>query len=369
MNSLPFLTRLIAATILARQNKSLIAEIAYLRTEIAYLHEQLPERHRFTFTDRWRKRLARAAGGVGWKRMAEIATIVKATTIRSWHRLLARGKLGMPRRKPGRLMTDTEIETVVVRMARENPTWGQMRIRGELLKLGIRLASRTVGAILDRHGFKPAPERSTDTTWKSFITEKADALVATDFFTVDTHGLFSTTTYYVLFAIHLATRKVEILGVTDHPNEAFMVQTVRNTTAEGGWLRQVGARYIIHDRGANFCAAWKGALQQAGVDPVAIPPRSPNLNAFAERWVRTVKRECVRRCWFLNYGGLYRALQEFVDHYNAERPHQGVGNRLLTGIPSVQAATQQSLTKLKARDVRCVSRCNGTIRHYYRAAA
>ncbi len=368
MNSLPFLTRLIAATVLAKQNKVLIAEVAYLRVEIDYLRALLPADKQLRFTDRWRKRLARAASGVDWKRLAEIATVAKGATIRSWHRLMVKGKLGVTRAGPGRATTDAEIETTVIRMAKDNATWGQLRIRGELLKLGIALSSRTIGAIIDRHGLKPAPQRSTDATWKTFITEKMDTLVATDFFSVDVQGLVSTTTYYVLFVIHLATRKVEILGVTEHPDTQFMLQTVRNATGEGGWLRQVGAKYMIHDRGANFCAAWKGALMAAGIEPVVIPARRPNLNAFAERWVRTVKRECLRKCWFLSYGGLCRVLSEYTrDHYNVERPHQGKGN-----IPLETKAwppAQQSIAVFKASQIRCVTRCGGTVRHYERIAA
>ncbi|MBA3686438.1 MAG: helix-turn-helix domain-containing protein [Planctomycetes bacterium] len=200
MNSLPFLTRLIAATILARQNKAMIAEISYLRAEIAYLHEQLPVGTHLRFTDRWRKRLARAAAGVGWKRLAEITTIAKATTIRGWHRLMLKGKLGVQRKPTGRPRVSDEIETLVVRMATENPTWGQERIEGELEKLEIRVSPRTIGAILDRHGVKPSPERGTDSTWKRFVTDHMDVLVATDFFTVDVLGWLGKQTYDVLFA-------------------------------------------------------------------------------------------------------------------------------------------------------------------------
>ncbi len=368
MSALPFLARLVAATILSRQNQALIAEVAYLRAEIAYLHAQIPEDQVLRFTDRWRKRLARAAAGVGWKRLGEIATVAKAATIRGWHRLMIKGKLGVARQRAGRPRTDAQVEALVIRMAEENSIWGQKRIQGELLKLEIRLSSRTIAAILDRHGLKPAPQRSTDSTWRTFIVEHAQALVATDFFTVDVPGLFRSATYYVLFVIHLASRQVEILGITEHPDEGFMVQTARNATAEGGWLRDIGARHIIHDRGTNFCEAWKGALIAAGIDPVPIPPRSPNLNAFAERWVRTVKRECVRRCWFLSYGALHRILNEYTrEHYNVERPHQGKGNCPLRAGPRPPA--QESVAGFTASQVRCVRRCGGVIRHYERIAA
>ena len=138
--------------------------------------------------------------------------------------------------------------------------------------------------------------------------------------------------------------------------------------ADTGWLKQVGATYVIHDRGRNFCAAWKEALHTSGIETVAIPARSPNLNAFAERWVRTVKRECLRKCWFLSYGSLCRILSEYTqDHYNVERPHQGMGNKPL--MAQVQQPAQQSIAGFTASQVRCVTRCSGTIRHYMRVAA
>lgn len=247
--------------------------------------------------------------------MAEITTVAKAYTIRRWHRLLLKGKLGITKAGPGKPPISDEVQQVVIRMANENPTWGQHHIQGELAKLGITLSPRTIAAILDRHGLKPAPERRTDSTWKTFISEYMDELAATDFFTVDVWDLLGKTSYDILFAIHLQTRRVHMVGITEHAVEAFMVQTARNLTmAETGWLTQIGARYLIHDWDTKFCATWSRALASGGVETVAIPPRSPNLNAFAERWVRTVKRECIRCCWFIGRGGLERALQNYLAH-------------------------------------------------------
>ncbi len=369
MSSLPFLTRLVVASILGTQNRALVAEVAYLRAEIAYLRAQLPRDKPLRFTDRWRKRLARAAVGVGWKRLGEIATVAKVATIRGWHRLMQKGKLGITRAGPGKPPTSDEVQQTVIRMASENPTWGQHRIQGELAKLGIALSPRTVAAILDRHGLTPAPVRSTDSTWRTFICEHMDQLAATDFFTVDVWGLLGKTTYDVLFAIHLRTRRVHIVGITEHAVSDFMVQTARNLTmADTGWLTQVRAKYLIHDRDGKFCAAWTNALASGGVETVAIPPRSPNLNAFAERWVRTVKRECIRRCWFIGRGGLERALNQYLVHYHEQRPHQGKGNRPLTDSAQVCQPHQISIADFKASRVRCVTANNGTIRHYELAA-
>jgi putative transposase len=368
MNSLPFLTRLIAATILAKQNKALIAEVAYLRAEISFLHEQLPP-GALRFTDRWRKIFARAAADVGWKRLAEIATVAKASTIRGWHRMLRKGRLGLRRAKTGRPRVSEDIEALVVRMAQENPVWGTLRIAGELRKMGISLSHRTVAAILDRHGIQPSPQRRTSSPWKAFVADQADRLVATDFFTVDVVGWLGKRTYDVLFAIHLSSRKVQIMGVTEHSNTAYMTQVAREATVDGGWLKKVGAKYLIHDRDTKFCGPWKEVLLGAGVEPLAIPPNSPNLNAFAERWVRTVKRECVRRLWFIGYRGLCEVLHEYVAHYNAERPHQGKGNLPLGAESQAEAPGQKVVTPAKLGPIRCVTRCRGTVRHYYRDAA
>jgi putative transposase len=306
---------------------------------------------------------------MGWKRLAQIATIAKADTIRGWHRLMQKGQLGAKRSPRGRPRTDRDIEQVVIRMARENPTWGQLRIAAMLTLCLIPLSPRTIAAILARHGLKHAPERTVDWSWTRFITENADALVATDFFTVDVRGWFGTLTYDVLFAVHLGTRRAEILGVTQHANEAFMAQVAREATAEGGWLQRMGCRYLIHDRDSKFCGRWKGVLEEAGIKPTPTPPHSPNMNAFAERWVRTIKHECIRRCTFLDYGGLRRVLREFVDHYNLERPHQSKGNRPLTDFPDAHGAARKYIADFKASDIRCVTRCGGVIRHYFRVAA
>jgi putative transposase len=365
MDSLPFLTRLIAATILARQNTTLIAEIAYLRAEIDYLHAQragTPLR----FTDQWRRRLARAAAGVGWKRL-----VAKAATIRGWYRLMQAGKLGVKRTKTGRPRVSDEIEALVVRMATENPVWGYLRIAGELKKVGVSLSHRTVAAILDRHGITPSPQRRNDPFWKGFVATKAHQIVGTDFFTVDVWGWLGKQTYDVLFAIHLGTRQVTILGVTEHSNTAYMSQVARDVTAEEtGWLKQVGATYLIHDRDTKFCEPWKRILREATIRPMAIPANSPNLNAFAERWVRTVKRECVRRLWFLDYSGLCAVLHEYAAHYNAERPHQSKENRPLQAAKAeVQPPGQKVVTATKPGKIRCLTRCRGAVRHYERVAA
>ena len=363
------LIRLIVATILARQNQAVMAEVAYLRTEIAYLREHLPQGHRFAFTDCWRLRFARTGAAVGWKRLAEIATVAKAKTIQGWERLRKAGQLGIQRAGRGRPRIEAAIEQVIRRLAAENPIWGQKRIAGVLAMLLLAVSPRTIAAVLKRQGHAPAPIRSTDPTWKPFITEHTDVLVATDFFTAEVQTTTGPEAYDVFFGVHLETRTVEILGITQHSNEAYMTQVAREATAEDGWLKRVGCRSLIHDGDGKFCDAWKGVLQHADIETVQIPPHSPNCNAFAERWVRTVKTELIRRCRFLDYGGLVCALREYTDHFNTERPHQAKGNRPLTGNPKPHAAAQKIVAGFTPSDIRCVTRCGGVIKHYYRVAA
>ncbi len=369
MTSLPFLTRLIAATLIAKQNKLLIAEVAYLRLEVARYREELGPEHRLRFTDAWRLRFARAGAAVGWKRLAEIATVAKTKTIQGWERMRKAGKLGIQRAGPGRPHIQAAIEQVILRLAAENPVWGQKRIAGILAMLLLAVSPRTIAAVLKRQGMTPAPTRSTDPTWQPFIAEHMDELVATDFFTAEVQTERGPEAYDVLFGVHLDTRHVHIFGVTQHSDEAYMVQTARNATMEDGWLKRVGCRYLIHDGDGKFCDAWKGILTDAGVETVKIPARSPNCNAFAERWVRTVKTELIRRCRFLDYNGLVFALREYTDHFNTERPHQAKGNRPLTGNTGAHASAQKIVADFTPDQIRCVTRCGGAIKHYYRVAA
>lgn len=370
-----FLIRLIAATLTARQNRLLMAEIILVRTDRDFYREQIPVDTPLHFTDAWRLRYACAgatiAAQAGWKHVGTLVTAAKAKTIQGWERLRKAGKLGVQRAGRGRPRIQAAIEQVIRRLASGNPVWGQKRIAGVLAMLLLAVSPRTIAAVLKRQGLTPAPTRSTDPTWKPFITEHMDVLVATDFFTAEVQTENGPEAYDVLFGVHLATRQVEILGVTQHSNEAYMTQIAREVTAENGWLRTVGCRYLIHDGDGKFCDAWKRVLADAKptIETVQIPPHSPNCNAFAERWVRTVKTELIRRCRFVDYNGLVFALREYAGHFNTERPHQAKGNRPLTGNSGPHAAAQKIVTGFTPSSIRCVTRCGGVIKHYYRVAA
>jgi transposase InsO family protein len=216
-------------------------------------------------------------------------------------------------------------------MAQENSSWGYDRITGALANLGYDVADQTVGNVLERHGLAPAPKRSQNTTWKEFIGRHMAVIAGIDFFTVEVLTWRGLVTYYILFFIHLESRRVCLAGITRHPDQAWMEQMARNATSESwGYLNQ--RRYVLHDRDTKFCASFRATLASGGIKPIQLPPRSPNLNAYAERWVRSVKEECLAKLILFGDGSLRRALTEFIDHFHGERNHQGKGNVLLSRI-------------------------------------
>ena len=257
-------------------------------------------------------------------------------------------------------MINKEVEALVVRMAQENRSWGYDRIVGALANLGDTISDQTVGNILKRHGIPPAPERKTTTTWKEFIRTHMDVLVATDFFTAEVWTLGGLVTYYVLFFIHLGSRQVHIAGMTPHPNEAWMVQVARNLTMEEWGFLSPG-QYLIHDRDGKYCPAFQQVIDATGVKRVPLPPRSPNLNAYAERWVRSIKEECLSRLILFGEASLHDALTQYGEHFHHERNHQGKGNVLLFPTVSQDAERQGP--------VQCRERLGGLLKYYARKAA
>ena len=299
---------------------------------------------------------------LGKKALEEVATIVKPDTILAWHRKLVAQKFdGSQQRKAlGRPKIDAELEVLVVRMAQENRSWGYARIVGALANLGYTISDQTVGNILKRHGIPPAPERKTTTTWKAFIRTHMDVLVATDFFAAEVWTLGGLVTYYVLFFIHLSSRKMHVAGVTPHPNETWMVQVARNVSMEEWGFLSPG-QYLIHDRDGKYCPAFQQIIDAAGVTRVPLPPRSPNLNAYAERWVRAVKEECLSRLILFGEASLRHALTEYVDYFHHERHRQGKGNVLL--CPPVNHDAE------RAGPLQCRERLGGLLKYYTYEAA
>jgi transposase InsO family protein len=339
-------------------NRQQQAVIDYLLEENRVLHAAQGYR-RLRLTDDQRRRLAVKGKVLGRRRLAAVAGIVTPDTILRWYRrLMAQKYDGSKRRRPGRPSTKPDIAALVVRLATENPTWGYTRIRGGLKCVGHDIARNTIKAILKDHGIEPAPERGAKMPWKTFLAAHWEGLAAADFFTVEVLTLRGFVRYVVFFVMMLKTRTVEIAGITSEPDGAWMTQLARNLTdPSDGFLR--GVQYIILDRDPLYTAAFRRLLRGSGVTPLVLPARSPNLNAFAERFVESAKSECLERMVLLGEPHLRTAVRAFTRHYHEERPHQGLGNELIA--PKTPASGTSPIT--------CRERLGGLLKFYYREVA
>jgi putative transposase len=280
--------------------------------------------------------------------------IVTPQTLLRWHRELVRRKWTQPRRSSGRPPVDDRIRQLVVRFARENPCWGYPRIAGELLKLGLRVSPSTIRRILLADRLGPAPRRSGP-SWRQFLRQQAAGMLACDFFTVETISLRR---FYVLFFIELASRRVHLAGCTTNPNGAWVTQQARNLSFTGVFERM---RFLIHDRDSKFTAAFDEVFRSEGIKVIHTPIRAPQANAYAERFVRTVRAECLDWLLIIGRRHLEMVLRSYTAHYNRERPHRG----LALHPPEPATATQQQNTgKIERRD-----RLGGLIHEYHRAVA
>jgi transposase InsO family protein len=333
--------------------------IDYVREENCVLREQLGRR-RLRLSDLQRRRLATKAKVLGRKVLGEVATLVTPETLLGWYRkLIARKYDGTQARGPGRPPTPQEICELVLRMARENPRWGYTRIQGALGHLGHEVGRNTVRRILEASGLDPAPQRGRRSSWTTFLKAHLEVLSAADFFSVELLTLKGLVRTMVLFVIDVASRKVEIAGVRVDPDGAWMAQIARNLTeSENGFLR--GKRYLIHDRDPLYTDAFAEILRSAGTRPVKLPARSPNLNAFAERFVLSIKSESLDRMIFTSEASLRRAIDAYLVHYHQERGHQGLQNRFID--PS-------HLDREAQGPVRCRERLGGMLKYYFRQAA
>ena len=304
--------------------------ITYLLAENRVLKAQLSGR-RLRLTDTERRRLAALAQPLGRQRLKELATLVTPETLLRWYqRLIARKFDGSTQRRAlGRPRVAAEIEQLVIRMAAENPTWGYRRIQGALANLGHQIDKITVRNILRRHHLEPAPQRrKAGMSWAQFVKMHWELLAATDFFTVEVATWHGLATYYVLVVMELATRRVQVAGITPHPTAAFIQQCARQLTDPfDGFL--LGKRYLIHDRDTKFTPAFDSLLKASGVESILLPPRSPNLNAHCERFIRSIKEEALNQMVVLGERALTYAIQEYLTHYHTERTHQGLGNHLI----------------------------------------
>jgi transposase InsO family protein len=352
--------KILLACITGSVEEHILLRNEYLATENAIFRNQI--KGRLHLSDAERHTLAAIGKKLGKQALEDIAKAAKPDTILGWHRKLVAQKFdGSKQRKSrGRPRVDKELEDLVVEMAKANRSWGYDRLAGALAHLGYDISDQTVGNILKRQGLPPAPDRKKTTTWKEFIRSHMDVLWATDFFSTEVWTLGGLVTFYILFFIKLDTRQVHLAGVTAHPNAPWMMQVARNLTMEEWGVLKPG-QYLIHDRDAKFCDAYHQIIDDAGVNRVTLPPRSPNLNAIAERWVRSVKEEALSRLILFGETSLRYVLNEYLAHYHAERCHQGLGN--VIPFPSGPPANDRE------GPIQCYERLGGTLTFYARQAA
>jgi putative transposase len=280
--------------------------------------------------------------------------IVTPQTLLRWHRELVRRKWTQPARTPGRPPIERRVRELVLRLARENPRWGYPRIAGELLKLGVRVSPSTVRRLLLAAGLMPAPRRAGP-SWRQFLRQQAASMLACDFFTVETISLRR---FYVLFFIELGSRRVYLAGCTSNPTGAWVAQQARNLSFTGLFERM---RFLIHDRDSKFSAAFDEIFRSEGINVIKTPIRAPQANAYAERFVRTVRAECLDWLLIIGRRHLEHVLRSYTIHYNRDRPHRGLA--LLTPEPT-DATDPPTVETIERRD-----RLGGLIHEYYRAAA
>jgi len=287
---------------------------------------------------------------VGRRALREIATIVTPDTLLRWHRQLIARKWTSTKTRTSRRGVLVEIRRLVVRMAEENPTWGYTRNQGALKNLGHRVGRSTIARILKAQGMPPVPERPT--SWQTFLRAHWGAIAGADFFTTEVWTWRGLVTFYTVFVIELASRRVQILGSTPHPDDAFMRQVARTLTIADE--DRCGA--LICDRDAKWSEPVRNRLRDTGIRLMRTPYRTPNANAYAERFVRSIKQECLDRMIPLGERHFRRAVVEFMTHYHEERNHQGLGNELIEGPAVVQRVGR----------VRRQQRLGGLLNYYYR---
>jgi len=328
----------------------LARQVQYLKAENEILRAKLPKR--VTVTPAERRRLLKLGQKIG-PAIRHLLTIV---TYRTFLRWLAGDRTGKRPGKRGRPRTDEEVREIIIRLAKENG-WGYTRILGELKKLGIRRVCRsTVINILKANGLDPGPQRG-EGSWDEFLKIHAKTLWACDFLSKKVWTMWGLKDVYILFFVHVGSRRVYVSGMTTHPDTAWVAQQARNF---GVHLAERGeeASYLIHDRDTKFTAQFDAIVEAGGPIVKESAIKAPNQNAFAERWAQSVQVECLDHFVVVAEAHLRHIVGEYVAYFNTERPHQAMGNRPLT--QSAAAVGGQIL---------CRERLGGLLRHYYREAA
>ena len=329
--------------------------IEYLREENKILREKIGTK-RILLNDNQRMRLARLGKKLGRKVLEDACCAFAPDTVLMWHRKLVAMKYSSAgTTRPGRRRISAELEKLIIMFARKNKTWGSRRIKGALKHLGYKVCHTTIDKVLIRNGYDPSPDRTRKTRWSEFLKSHWESLAAIDFFTKEVYTWQGLTRYYVLVCIDYATRKVEIVGISQQPYGAWMEQMARNMTDHfSGFLKD--KKYIIHDRDPLFTKAFRQILRDSGVKPIRTLPMAPHLNPICERFVRTIKSECLDRMLIFGERHLEYLVFEFMEHYHTERPHQGLDNEFIDPPPQGTG------------EIVCRERLGGLLRYYGRAA-
>ncbi|MCH9727094.1 MAG: integrase core domain-containing protein [Planctomycetes bacterium] len=334
--------------------------IEFQNAQITALLEKLGKK-RILLTDNQRRVLAVKSKSIGRKTLMELTTIVTPDTLLRWHHDLVAKKwdYSEKRKSVGRPHIRQVIVDLILKFAKENPTWGYNRIQGALANVGYKISDTTVGNILKAHGIEPAPNRQCSGSWSTFLKSHWDVLAAIDFTTVEVWTKHGLVTFYLLFAMELKTRRVHFTACSPGLGDEYMRNIAVGLTDEiDGFLKE--KKYVIMDRDANFSSAFRRRLEICDVQPVRLPPKSPNLNAYMERFHLSIKSECLDRMIFFGERSLRRAVDEYISHYHEERNHQGLQNELIEPVDGIGS---------QAGKIECRERLGGLLKYYYRNAA
>ena len=342
-------------------NKELYKAIEYLKTQVEVLIEQQEKQNkRILLTTHQRIRIAAKAKQLSRKMLEQCTVLFTADTVIRWYNKLVAQKYdgSKNRGKPGRPQITLEIIKLVVKFKQENPRWGYQKITDQIIYLGYKISKSTVKNILIENGLDPEPDLTIRTTWHEFIRSHLDVLVACDFFTIELligHKLIRCT---VFFVIELASRKVYFAPIKLQPDGKYMKQVAKILTdLEDGFLH--GKRYLIHDRDPLYTTeGFHEILNGSGIKPVKLPARSPNLNCYAERFVKTIKSECLDHLILSSVKQLEYAIKQYCEHYHHERIHQSLG-RIIELKHNID----------NNAEIQCIERLGGLLKSYHRLAA
>jgi len=355
--------------LLSSTHDQLAQQVQFLRAENRMLRERLSERVRLTPGEK--RKLVRLGAPLG-AALKEIISVVSFATFRRW---VLRGQPVQPRKQTGRPRKSEGMRHLVIRLATENPSWGYTRIVGELLKLGVPNISRTtIKAILKEHGLEPAPHRD-EPTWNEFVKIHAKTLWACDFFTREVLTWKGWRTCTVLFFIHVHTRRVIVCKPTLHPDQAWTAKQVRVFATQAAKQGFYKPSLLIQDRDTRFGQDFRERLRERGCRSVRLPICTPQLNIYAERWIKSCRRECLDHFVAFGERHLHYLIKQYVAHYLRERPHQGLDNALLPVKPRKPNVRSGEHSPRAGPDpshvprIVCKQRLGGVLKHYERKAA